>query len=182
MDFDAFITQLIEEAKAFFEKAKTVNDDLAKEAYLHSSLLLVMSSLEACINAIIEEVMIEPYRDKYGVLEQSLLLEKDIKFKNGHYQLGNGLKISRMTERIECLIYKHTGKELNPSESWYVMLKQSIDFRNKLVHPKEYVKITERHVENAIISVLDTMNNLYLAIYKRKFPAYDVGVLSKYDL
>lgn len=62
------------------------------------------------------------------------------------------------------------------------MLKQSIDFRNKLVHPKEYIEISEKQVENAINAVLDTMNKLYLVIYKRKFPAYGMGITSKYDI
>lgn len=182
MDFDGFITQLIEESKAFYERAKKTSESIEKEAYLHSSLLLAMSSLEACINAIVEEILIEPYRNHYDILEQSLLLERDISFKNGHYQLGKGLKISRVTERIEFLIYKYSGKELPQDENWYVMLKQSLDFRNKLVHPKEYIKITEKQVENAINAVLDTMNKLYLVIYKRKFPAYDMGITSKYDI
>ena len=63
MDFDNFVIQLFEEAKAFFEKAKGSTEKESKEAYLHSSILLVMSSLEACVNSIVEEILIDPYKD-----------------------------------------------------------------------------------------------------------------------
>lgn len=179
MDFDSFVIQLFEEAKSFFEKAKCSTEKESKEAYLHSSLLLVMSSLEACVNSIVEEILIEPYKDKYDLLEQSLLLEKEIVFENGHYKLGNKLKMSRITERIEFLIFKFSGKEIPPTTEWFQQLKQSIDFRNKLVHPKEYIMLTEKQVENAMSSVLETINELYKAVYKKAFPSYGFGITSR---
>ena len=78
MDFDNFVIQLFEEAKSFFEKAKSSTKQDSKDAYLHASLLLVMSSLEACVNSITAEILIEPYNNKYELIEQSLLLEKEI--------------------------------------------------------------------------------------------------------
>ena len=182
MDFDSFIIQLFEESKSFLEKAKCSTEKSTKEAFLHSSLLLVMSSLEACVNSIVEEIMTEPYRDEYDLLEQALLLEKEVVFENGHYKLGKKLKMSRMTDRIEFLIFKFSGKEIPKSSDWYIKLKQSIDCRNKLVHPKEYVSITDKQAENAITSVLETINELYKAIYKRPFPAYSFGLTSRLDL
>lgn len=179
MDFDNFVIQLFEEAKAFYEKAKSSTEKESKEGYLHSSLLLVMSSLEACVNSIVEEVLIDPYKDKYDLLEQSLLLEKDIVFENGHYKLGSKLKMSRIIERIEFLIFKFSGKEIPTTTEWFQQLKQSIDFRNKLVHPKEYIILTEKQVENAMSSVLETINELYKAVYKKDFPAYGFGITSR---
>ena len=182
MDFDNFVIQLFEEAKSFFEKAKNTSIIETKEAYLHSSLLMVMSSLEACVNSIADEIFIEPYKDNYGLLEQSLLLEKEIVFENGHYKLGSRLKMSRITDRIELLFNIFTGKETISKEIWFQQLKQSIDSRNKLVHPKEYIEITDKQVENAILSVLETINELYKVIYKRPFPQYSFGVTSRIDI
>ena len=179
MDFDNFVIQLFEEAKSFFEKAKSSTEKESKEAYLHSSLLLVMSSLEACVNSIVEEILIDPYKDKYDLLEQSLLLEKEIVFENGHYKLGNKLKMSRIIERIEFLIFKFSGKEIPTTTEWFQQLKQRIDFRDKLVHPKEDIILTERQVENAMSSVLETINELYKAVYKKSFPAYSFGTTSR---
>ncbi len=182
MDFDSFVTQLFEESKSFFEKAKKTTDTDSKDAYLHSSLLLIMSCLEACVNSIAEELMIDPYSEKYDLLEQSLLLEKDFIFENGHYKLGNRLKIYRTIDRIEFLIYKFSGKEIPVDAEWFLSLKQSFDIRNRLVHPKEYIKITEKQVENAIKSVLETINEIYKAVYKRAFPAYGFGITSRLDI
>lgn len=180
-DFDSFSIQLLEESKALLEKA-TTEDAFTQSAYLHSSLLLATSALEACINSIVEEILIEPYRKQYTVYEQALLLEKDIKFDRGEYVLKNGLKISRITDRIEFLYYKYTGKKLDGNDSWYATLKQSIDLRNKLVHPKEHIQLTIKQVEISVLSVVDTINELYKAVYKHKFPAVDRGIVSKYTI
>jgi len=182
MDFDNFSVQLFEESKTLYEKAKTSSDDLSKDVFLHSSLLLVMSSLEACVNSISEELLIEPYKDDYSLLEQSLLLEKEIIYKNGCYQLGTALKMSRLVDKIEFLMVRLLCDKWDVNATWFVQLKQSIDCRNKLVHPKEYVKITEKQVEIAINSVLDTMNELFKALYKKQFPSYSYGLTSRYEI
>ena len=69
-------------------------------------LLLVMSSLEACVNSISEELLVEPYNEEYNIVEQSLLLEKEFVFEKGQFVLGNKLKMYRLIERIEFLIRK----------------------------------------------------------------------------
>ena len=179
MEFDTFFTQLFEESKYLFEKSKESQEPQEKNIYLHSSLLLAMSSLEACINAIIEELLIEPYDKKYSLLEQSVLLEKDIVFRDGIHKLGNSLKISRLIDKIELLFAKLNNNPLESSETWVIQLKQSIDVRNKLVHPKATLSLSEKQVEIAIHSVLETINELYKLVYKRNFPSYLLGLASK---
>lgn len=180
-DFDSFAIQLLEESKALLEKAKTA-EHFTQNAYLHSSLLLAMSALEAYINSISEEILVEPYKNGYTVYEQALLMEKEVRFDHGEYVLSNGLKISRITDRIEFLYYKFTRKKLNGNCPWYLTLMQSIDLRNKLVHPKEHVSISAKQVESSIVSVVEAINELYKAIYKRKFPAYDRGIAPKHAI
>lgn len=182
MDFDGFIVQLLEESKAFLEKAKKEASEEAKSAYLHSSLLLVMSSLEACVNSISEELLVEPYIEKYSIVEQSLLLEKEFVFDKGKFVLGNKLKMYRITDRIEFLVHKFTGEKIQSDTLWFAQLKQSIEIRNRLVHPKEYIKISEKQVENAINSVLETINELYKVVYKKSFPQYAFGLISRCDI
>ena len=126
--------------------------------------------------------MIEPYNEIYSLNEQALLLEKEISFKNGSFQLANGLKMSRLIDRIELLHYKTTGIKLNQSDTWFSALKQSINLRNKLVHPKDAIELTDRQVEIAISSVIETVNHLYQAVYKKKLPYYNLGLSSKFDI
>lgn len=182
MDFDEFVDSLMEESKALFEKAKSSTDSFTKNTYLHASLLLSLSYLESCVNSIISEILVEPYNNKYGIMEQSILLEKEIKFDRGRLNLSEKLKMSRLTDRIELLTYIIKNQEISPTDTWFTTLKQSIDLRNKLVHPKEAVVVTEKQVENALNSVLDTVNHLYQAVYKKKLPSYNRGLSSKYEL
>lgn len=178
MDFDNVFEEMLEESKYLFAQA-SLNDEVIGKIYLRSSLLMTVSSLEACINAIAEELLIEPYKDAYTLLEQSLLLEKEIIFEKGKYRLGQTLKISRTIDKLELLFVKFLKEKWDPTTTWFMQLKQSIQLRNDLVHPKTVVEITDRQVEIAISSVIQAINELYKAIYKKSFPAYSLGLISK---
>ena len=180
-EFDSFSNQLLEEAKAFLEKARK-NENEAQTAYLHSSLLIAISALEAFVNSIIDEMLIEPYDRMYSVHERALLLEKEVRFERGEFVLSNTLKISRLTDRIEFLYFKYTGKNLDGTTQWYAELKQGIKIRNELVHPKGNVTLTIKQVENVITSVIETVNELYKVVYKTKFPRYNIELSSSLQL
>ena len=179
--FDSFASQLLEESKALLDKAKAA-EDFSQATYLHSSLLLAISALEACINSISDELLIEPFQNGYTVHEQGLLLEREVRFEKGDFILSNSLKISRITDRIEFLYSKFAAKKLDVTFELYTSLKQSIDLRNKLVHPKEDMQVTVKQVELAIFSVIDAINELYKAVYQRKFPSYNRGISPKLTL
>lgn len=74
---------------------------------------------------------------------------------------------------------KYSMKELSDADLWYMEIKQTIDLRNGLVHPKSVVQVTYTQIEKALWSVLNTVNVLYLAVYKRKVPIYNYGIQAK---
>ncbi len=53
--FDSFCYSLLDESKRFLEKAKSEKEQININAYLHASLLLSISSLEAFINGIADD-------------------------------------------------------------------------------------------------------------------------------
>ena len=74
--FDFFGQQLFEEAKYYLENAKLESENAAKaEAFMHASLLLGMSALEAYVNSISEELC---KSFNLSIYERSLLSEKQI--------------------------------------------------------------------------------------------------------
>lgn len=174
--FDEYSNNLLEKAKRFFEKAKEESTSISKDAYLHSSLLLAISSLEAYINGIADDFK---EADILSLYEKGFLLERDISLKNGEFVLENRLKMSRLIERIEFLFTKFDSSKLDKSSSWWQNLKKGISLRNSLVHPKEYTKISEFNIEQTLFSVIECINNLFLAIYKRKLPSKNMGLNSK---
>lgn len=180
-EFDSFATQLLDESKALLDKARS-SENFTQTTYLHSSLLLAISALEACLNSIIDELLVDPYLDKYSIQEQALLLEKEVSFDRGEFSLSNKLKVTRMTDRIEFLFFKFANRKIDGSLNWYANLKQSIELRNKLVHPKENLNIAINQVEQAIISVIETINEIYLVVYHKKYPSYDRGLFAKNTL
>jgi len=174
--FDEFSNNLLEEAKRFFEKAKSENNSAAINAFLHSSLLLAISSLEAYVNGISDD-----FKDasSFNLYEKGFLLEREISLKNGEFKLENRLKISRLTERIELLFKKFDYTKLDKYAAWWQKLKEGIALRNSLVHPKEFTEINYKQIESTLKAVIDCVNNLFLAIYKKGLPTTNMGLDSK---
>jgi hypothetical protein len=171
-DIDIFAADLFEEAKRFLEKAKETEDDEGRKAFLHAALLLGVSSLEAHINAISDEMSERP---NLSILDLSLLLEREYAFDHdkGEFKLTKKLKMINLIERIEFIVSRFTlsGKKLNTSEDWWSKLRQGIDIRNSLVHPKDKQVVTPQQIELAFEGILGVLDAIYMALYEQHFPA-----------
>ena len=174
-EFDQFASDLLEESKRFLERANVTPDADSKQAFLHAALLLSFSSLEAHINAIVDDFRA---RQDFSVYELGLLLEREVRLENGEFVLG-GLKMSRMEDRIEFLCRKFTGLPIDKQEIWWMQLKGATDLRNKLVHPKEAQNVTGTGVSLAMTAIISAIDALYRSIYKRPFPAANLGLQSR---
>jgi len=177
-DIDIFATELFEEAKRFLEKVKESHNDEGEKAFLHAALLLGMSSLEAHINAICEEMS---ERNGLDLLDYSVLTEKEINFDKGQYRLTKKLKIYNLADRITYLAKRFggKGKKLDVNSEWWNKLHQGIDLRNSIVHPKAKRDITDEQVESAFEGIIGVLDALYVLIYDRNFPALGRGLDSR---
>ena len=174
-EIDLFANQLLEESKRFLEKATETSDEVAQTADLHASLLLAFCALEAHVNAIAEEFSV---RTDLSVHERGILLEREIRLIDGEFRVTTGLKIARLEERMEFLHAKFSGQPLDRSSPWWSAISSAIDLRNRLTHVKAVPAITTGHVKNAIQAVVEAINALYNAIYKRNFPLVNQGLHS----
>ena len=176
--FDFFGQQLFEEAKYYLENAKLESENVAKaEAFMHASLLLGMSALEAYVNSISEELC---KSFNLSIYERSLLSEKQIKINNGSLDLSSSLKMIRLIDRIEFIYCKYSHKAITNEDEWDRSIKQTIDLRNNLVHPKTKIQISYTQVETALNSILNTVNKLFNAVYKQNVPIFNYGLQSIY--
>ncbi len=176
-NFDEFSNEILEEAKRFLEKAKET-DDKNKPPYLHASLLLSISSLEAFVNGIADD-----FKDatSMNIFERAFLTEREIALKNGKFQIVNGLKMTRLIERIEFLFRKFNYTKLDKRTAWWQHLIHGIKLRNSLVHPKEYSRISTEEIERTLKAVLTCLDILFKAIYKKGLPVINKGLDSKLD-
>jgi hypothetical protein len=174
-DFDLFANQLLEEAKRFLEKGKESSDAAAEAANLHAALLLSFCALEAHVNSIGEEFSIAASLSAH---EKGLLLEKDVRLEDGEFRLQPGLRMAKLEDRIELLHARFSGKHVDRSSVWWGQLTTAIDLRNKLTHAKTVTPITRSAVSSAIQAIIDALDTMYQAIYKRKFPAATQGLQS----
>lgn len=71
-----------------------------------------------------------------------------------------------------------SGKPADRTAAWWSELGEAIDLRNRLTHPKKVPTIKVKDVERAIQAVIDTMDAVYRAIYKEKFPPAARGLQS----
>lgn len=172
-EVDQFARDLLEEAKRFFEKARDEISPEGKQAYLHSAIVLGFCSFEAHINSIADDFLVRP---ELTVLEKSILSEQDFKFANGEFLLTNSLKMYRLTERVEFLHRRFSGSPLDRSLSCWSQLKTALSTRNELTHPKQQTVMNDEAVKQALQSILDTLEVIYQAIYKKPYPARNRGL------
>lgn len=177
--FDKYSADLLEEAKRFLELAHEkgkVADAIGEQAFLHAALLISISSLEAFIYGISDE-----FKESHALNlhEKAFLSEKEIYFDKGSFKISNTLKMTRLIERIEFLFQKFKPGYLSKDSNWWPQLTVGIKLRNSIVHPKEFSDIKYDNVENTIRSVIECINQLFLAIYKKSFPGFSMGLDSK---
>lgn len=82
----------------------------------------------------------------------------------------------RLIDRIEFIYCKYSHKDITEADNWNTNIKQTIDLRNNLVHPKQMVKLTYPQTEKALESILNTVNVLFNAVYKRNVPIFNYGL------
>lgn len=173
---DEFASSLLEEAKRFLERAGESGDAVGEAANLHAALMLAFCSLEAHVNAVADEIALRPGHSPHIL---GILLEKDVHLKDGEFLVGKGLKMARLEDRILAL--HQLGRKPDTAGGWRPALAGAIDLRNKLTHPKAVPHITRNAVSKALQAVIDTVDALYGAVYKRRFPAAQRQLASKLD-
>lgn len=167
---DLFASEMFEAAKRFLEKAKETDSVDGKKAFLYAALLIGMSSLEAHLNAIADEMAERP---NLSILDRSILQEKDYIFQRGEFKLTGRLKMYNLLDRFEYLFchFALPGKKLDIRSDWWGKLNQGIDLRNSIVHPKEKRDIDYQQVESTFEGTLAALDTLYLSLYDCHFPA-----------
>jgi hypothetical protein len=174
---DLFANQLLEEAKRFLEKAKECSSDpTAEAANLHAALMLSFCALEAHVNAIGQEFSGRP---ELSAHERGMLLEQEVKLEGGEFQLKAGLRMAKLEDRIEFLHAKFSGKSVDRSSTWWSELGAATSLRNQLTHARDVPAISQSAVRSAIQAIIDVLEALYQAIYKRKFPPANRGLQSR---
>ena len=172
---DEFCKTTLEEAKRFYEKAKVESDQDGKDAYLKAAILLGFAALESHINAIADDFLT---RSDLSVLEQSILSERDFDLHEGKYRLTGNLKMYRLEDRIRFIYRRFSGRPIKEDAQWWGDLKGGITYRNKLTHPKEVITISEGMAKKSLEAIINTLNALYKAVYKKACPSVQRGLIS----
>jgi hypothetical protein len=178
-EIDEFASLLLEEANRFLEKTGSDADKTAQTAYSHAALLLAFCSLEAHVNAIADEM--SAVKD-ISVHEQAFLLERDVRLDQGAFVADPAsLKMWRLEDRIMFLHRRFSGQALDKGAPWWGDFKGAMDLRNKLTHPRQAPSIKPDAAKRAIAAIIEALDALYLAIYKRNYPMTQLGLHSQLD-
>ncbi|QND41801.1 hypothetical protein HB770_03950 [Rhizobium leguminosarum bv. viciae] len=172
-DFINYSRDLMEAAKGFREKALESADDESKQAYLRAALLHAFSFLEAHLNYMAEHFESSPM---FTLHELGILLEKEVGYGNGAFALTSKTKFSRLTDRIELLLFKCSPDLIQAKGTWFAQLKDALKVRNALVHPREAHSLTEAQITEAMKTILDAVDTLYRAVFKKRLPYINKGI------
>ena len=169
-NIDAFSLLLLEQGKRFLEKAKSANDEESASAFCHASLLLGFSALEAHINSVADELLL---REGLELHELSILKERETALEDGKFTLTNRLKIYRLEDRLLFIFARFSSDPSPIKSSWWGDLKNGIDIRNRLVHPKQHLKLTHVETSKALFAIIECLNALFKAVFKKPHPSYN---------
>ena len=164
---DDFATLLFEEAKAFRERYLAHREEDAAVACLHAALLLGYCALEAHINNIAADFADRP---EMTILAQGILQERGVTLKNGQFELTSTLKIFRLEDRFEFIYRRFRKQSLNRADPWWGHLKAGLDIRNGITHPRSPRTVTEKDVTDSLNAVLEAIDVLFQAVYKKPYP------------
>jgi len=169
-DIDNLASSLLEQAKRFREIAAEQKGKDGEFPYCVAALLSGFSALEAHVNAVAEELS---ERKECGLLEKSILLEKEVKLVSGKYSLTKTLKMYRLEDRISFIVKNFSTEHFPPKGTWWGEFSQATQLRNDLVHPKDKVVVDVDVVERALSAILELLEYIYRAVFKKGYPAYN---------
>jgi hypothetical protein len=173
----SFASDLLEEAKRFLEKAKESSDPTVKKAYLHAALMVGFASFEAHVNAIADDFL---SRGDLNPHERGLLAEHAVELTDGEFREKDLLKVHRLEDRVLFLCRRFSKTPVDRNESYWSDFVAATKLRNALTHPKaDPPNINEAAVKKTLSAIIELLNFMYKAIYKKKLPAYNRGLLSK---
>ena len=174
-DIDILSRSFLEQAKRFLELATEHEGKEGEFPYCIAALLSGFSAVEAHVNAIAEELS---ERKGCGILEKSILLEKEFKLSSGKYALTKSLKMYRMDDRITFIVKNFSSAAFPPKENWWSEFTDGTKLRNDLVHPKEAVTVDIPKVRRALLAILELLEYLYRAVFTKGHPSYNRGLHS----
>jgi hypothetical protein len=175
-EFDEFSSRLLEESKRFLEKAIQDKTKEGEEAYLHSSLVLGFAALEAYVNGIADELLVDAGTP---VMDRGILSEREVGLVDGQFRvLPDRLKIYRLEDRIQFLYRKYTKRAVDKNTEWWKEILSGIHLRNQLVHPKDLPSLSSKKMEQILKAIVKTIDVLFHAVYKEGFPIAGKGINS----
>ena len=145
--------------------AKSSNDPIG---FPRAALLLGYCALEAHINNVAADFA---ERSELTILEQSILQERSVDLNNGQFELTNTLKMFRLEDRFEFLYRRFQKQPLNKADAWWGFLKAGLDIRNAITHPHTPRTVTEKEVTDSLTAVLEAIDVLFQAVFRRPYPA-----------
>jgi hypothetical protein len=172
---DDFAASLLEEAKRFLENAEAAPDSVSQSAFLHAALMLAFCALEAHVNATADEFAERP---ELSIHERAILLEQDVRFDSGKFSAG-GLRMVRLEDRILFLHLRFGGKPLDRAATWWSELNSAVLLRNQLTRLKLVPTISVDAVRRAIQAIIEGIDVLFRAVYRRPFPVANLGLRSR---
>jgi hypothetical protein len=98
--------------------------------------------------------------------------------RKGSWELTKESRFYRLEDRLEFIFLRFGGVSAS-DQSWWSDLGEAIKTRNDLVHPRDAVSLEVDQVRRYLRSILDAVDSLYTAVFKRGHPAHARGMQSQ---
>ena len=99
---------------------------------------------------------------------------------DGEFQERHSLKIQRLEDRVQFLCRRFSKTKVDRTASYWSEFVAATTPPNELTHPKaDPLNISEAGVTKALKAIIELLNFVFKAVYKKKVPAHNRGFSSK---
>jgi hypothetical protein len=106
------------------------------------------------------------------------MFERRIGLIDGKFELSEQLQMYRLEDRLLFFGRRFSGEMMDTSARHWGELKNALNIRNDLTHPKVKPEVTIESVQRALAAILETLDILYRRVYRRGYPSLRRGLAS----
>lgn len=177
-DLGEDLNRRFEYAKAFYAKSKLATKPDERKTYVEVCFALGFSFLEGTLSYISDH-----FADSRGfdTFERSIMNEQDLRIVRGQPQAA-GVKYRTLEERLQFLFWRFSHKPFDTQQKWWSALKQAINQRNDLMHPKKGAALTEDDAERCLLAILEATDCLFKTVFNNSWPKAKRGLLTSVEV
>ncbi|WP_283176139.1 hypothetical protein [Gemmobacter sp. 24YEA27] len=165
-------------SKALLDRAKKASDPETEKSFSEMAIAAAFSCLEGMLTHIFEHFI---ESKGFDVFEQSIMQEKAVKLVRGRPCLSEQ-RFQSIDDRLQYLFWRFSGEDFDRGKAWWPNFANAVNIRNGIMHPKKEGMVKSRDAEQAVLAIIDALDDLMLTVFGTKWPKANKGIVPSFEI